>query len=224
MWALILIVGSSPSDSSVGYVEWSSFSTSKSGTKDLPHREADRTPSTHCKISMPIFRTFRFLDLQENGSGAFVWFEILSESNLGLRNEVLSSGWMISPGRAASIRGSDGKSNGSICLESNNSPSTRGGRTGSHVDLSSDLSNNISMLCWAEVVAIEGVIEGVWLEMLAVSFAKEDMLPSRSRPRSLIYKDVSFPVLPTLYKEKPLFLKLQPLIWLDAFPNLSATV
>ena len=68
------------------------------------------------------------------------------------------------------------------------------------------------MLCWAEVVAIEGVIEGVWLEMLAVSFAKEDMLPSRSRPRSLIYKDVSFPVLPTLYKEKPLFLELQPLI------------
>jgi len=93
MWALILIVGSSSSGSSVEYVEWpSSFPTSKSWTRDLPHREADRTPSTHCKISMPIFRTFRFLDLQENGSGAFLWFELLSESDLGLRNEVLSSG------------------------------------------------------------------------------------------------------------------------------------
>ena len=127
MWALILIVGSSSSGSSVGYVEWSSsFPTSKSWSRDPPHREADRTPSTHCKISMPIFRTFRFLDLQENGSGVFVWLELLSESDLGVRNEVLfaSSGCIISPGRAASSRGSDGKSNGSICLESNNSPST----------------------------------------------------------------------------------------------------
>jgi hypothetical protein len=84
MWVLILIVGSSPSGSSVGYP--SSFSTSKSWTSDLPQREADRTPSTHCKISMPIFRTLRFLDLQENGSGAL---ELLSESNLELRNEIL---------------------------------------------------------------------------------------------------------------------------------------
>lgn len=95
MWGLILIVGSSPSGSSpsgssVRYVEWtSSFPTSKSWTRDLPQREADRTPSTHCKISMPIFRTFRFLDLQENGSGAFVWLELLSEYDLGLRNGVL---------------------------------------------------------------------------------------------------------------------------------------
>ena len=93
MWALILIVGSSSSCSSVGYVEWtSSFPTSKSWTRDLPQREADRTPSTHCRISMPIFRTLRSLDLQENGSGVFVWFGLLSESDLGLRNEVLSSG------------------------------------------------------------------------------------------------------------------------------------
>ena len=88
MWALILIVGSSPSGSSVGYVEWpSSFPTSKSW--DLPQREADRIPSTHCKISMPVFRTFRFLDLQENGSGAFMWLGLLSKSDLELRNEVL---------------------------------------------------------------------------------------------------------------------------------------
>lgn len=87
MSALILIVGSSPSGSSVGYVEWpSSFPTSKSWARDLPQREADRTPSTHCKTSMPMFLTFRFLDLQENGSGAF---ELLSKSDLGLRNEVL---------------------------------------------------------------------------------------------------------------------------------------
>ena len=38
---------------------------------------------------MPTFRTFRFLDLQENGSGMLVWFELLSESDLELRNEVL---------------------------------------------------------------------------------------------------------------------------------------
>lgn len=93
MWVLILIVGSSSSGSSVGCVEWpSSFPTSKSWARGLPQREADRTPSTHCKISMPIFRTFRSLDLQENGSGAIVWVELLSESDLGLRNEVLSSG------------------------------------------------------------------------------------------------------------------------------------
>ena len=66
------------------------------------------------------------------------------------------------------------------------------------------------MLWWAEVVAVEGVIEGAWLEMLAVSFTKEDTLPSRSRPRSPIYKDVSFRVLLALCKKKPLFLELQP--------------
>ena len=60
------------------------------------------------------------------------------------------------------------------------------------------------MPCWAEVVAIEGVIEGAWLEMLAASFA-EDMLPFRSRPRSLIYKDVSFLVLSTMRKKNLFF-------------------
>ena len=59
-------------------------------------------------------------------------------------------------------------------------------------------------------MATEGVIEGAWLEILAVSFA-EDMLPSRSRPRSPIYKDVSLRVLLDIRKmEKPLFLELQP--------------
>lgn len=143
---------------------------------------------------MPISRTFLFFDLHEKGFGLFACLELLSESVLKLCIEVLfaSSAWIILPGRAASSRGLDGKSNGSMCLESNNSPSTWGGRTGSHVDLSSDLLNNISMLCWAEVVT-EGVIEDTRLEMLAVSSAKEDLLPllpSRSRPRSPIYKIV----------------------------------
>jgi hypothetical protein len=121
MWVLILIVGSSPSGSSV---EWSSsFPASKSWPRGLPQREADRTPSTHCRISTPISRTFRFLDLQEKGS---VGLGLLPESDLDFCIEVLfaSSGRMILPGRAASSRGLDGKSNGSMCLESNNSPST----------------------------------------------------------------------------------------------------
>ena len=197
MWVLILTVGSSPSGSSAGYVEkWPSSpeSESESGTRDLPQRDADRTPSTHCKISIPISRTFRFLNLQEKGSGTLVWFELLSESDLefGIDALFVSSGWRMFPGRAASSRGLDGKSKGSMCLESSNSPSAWGGRTGSQADLSSDLSNNISILCWAEDASWEGVIEGTWLEMLAVSFNKEDILSSRSRSRSTIYKNVSF--------------------------------
>jgi hypothetical protein len=59
------------------------------------------------------------------------------------------------PDEAASKRGSDGRSNGSMYLESSSSPKTCGALAGSHADFSCVLSNNISMLCCAIDVSEE---------------------------------------------------------------------
>ena len=110
--------------------------------------------------------------------------ELLESATCG--DCVSSSGRDAFPGRAASIRGSDGKSNGIIYLELKNSPSSGGGFRGSQACLFCGFSNKTSMPC--AVLATSDEAEETGDEFIdVVSFIEEVTL---SRSRSFICFDV----------------------------------
>lgn len=112
--------------------------------------------------------------------------ELLDSAKCG--DWVPSSGRDAFPGRAASIRGSDGNNNGIIYLELKNSPSNGGGFKGSQVCLFCGFSNRTSMFCPGLDASDEAEEAGNELTDVA-SFIEEEML---SRSRSFICFDVDY--------------------------------